>query len=99
MVLNPLSCFQRDTAKAKSAYQDFLTLWKDADPDIPILKEAKAEYAKLQSQEKSCLLAHCLPIRGQQSEIGIYQQQPFRDTANSIASLTCWFYRRRILLQ
>ena len=37
-----------DTAKAKSAYQNFLTLWKDADPDIPILKEAKAEYAKLQ---------------------------------------------------
>jgi eukaryotic-like serine/threonine-protein kinase len=37
-----------DTAKAKSAYQDFLTLWKDADPDIPTLKEAKAEYAKLQ---------------------------------------------------
>jgi eukaryotic-like serine/threonine-protein kinase len=29
-------------------YQDFLTLWKDADPDIPILKQAKAEYAKLQ---------------------------------------------------
>jgi serine/threonine protein kinase/Tfp pilus assembly protein PilF len=39
---------QGDTAKAKSAYKDFLTLWKDADPDIPILKEAKAEYAKLQ---------------------------------------------------
>jgi eukaryotic-like serine/threonine-protein kinase len=38
---------QGDTAKAKSAYQDFLTLWKDADPDIPILKQAKAEYAKL----------------------------------------------------
>jgi eukaryotic-like serine/threonine-protein kinase len=37
-----------DTAKAKTAYQDFLTLWKDADSDIPILKEAKAEYAKLQ---------------------------------------------------
>ena len=37
-----------DTAKAKAAYQDFFTLWKDADPDIPILKEAKAEYAKLQ---------------------------------------------------
>jgi hypothetical protein len=36
-----------DTAKAKAAYQDFLTLWKGADPDIPILKEAKAEYAKL----------------------------------------------------
>jgi tetratricopeptide (TPR) repeat protein len=39
---------QGDTAKAKTAYQDFLTLWKDADPDIPILKQAKAEYAKLQ---------------------------------------------------
>ena len=38
---------QGDTAKAKAAYQDFLTLWKDADPDIPILKKAKAEYAKL----------------------------------------------------
>jgi len=37
-----------DTAKARRAYQDFLALWKDADPDIPILKEAKAEYAKLQ---------------------------------------------------
>jgi len=37
-----------DSAKAKAAYQGFLTLWKDADPDIPILKEAKAEYAKLQ---------------------------------------------------
>jgi len=39
---------QGDTAKAKTAYQDFLALWKDADPDIPILKEAKAEYEKLQ---------------------------------------------------
>jgi hypothetical protein len=37
-----------DTTKAKSAYQDFLTIWKDADPDIPMLKQAKAEYAKLQ---------------------------------------------------
>jgi hypothetical protein len=34
--------------KARTAYQEFLTLWKDADPDIPILREAKAEYAKLQ---------------------------------------------------
>jgi len=39
---------QDDTAKARAAYQDFLTLWKDADPDIPILKQAKAEYAKLE---------------------------------------------------
>jgi len=37
-----------DETKAKSAYQDFLSLWKDADPDIPIFKQAKAEYAKLQ---------------------------------------------------
>jgi eukaryotic-like serine/threonine-protein kinase len=36
-----------DKAKAQTAYQDFLALWKDADPDIPILQQAKAEYAKL----------------------------------------------------
>ena len=39
---------QGDAAKARGAYEDFLALWKDADPDIPVLKEAKAEYAKLQ---------------------------------------------------
>ncbi len=39
---------QGDTTKAKAAYQDFLALWKDADPDIPVLKQAKAENAKLQ---------------------------------------------------
>jgi tetratricopeptide (TPR) repeat protein len=38
---------QGDTAKARAAYQDFLTLWKDADPDIPVLIAAKAEYVKL----------------------------------------------------
>jgi eukaryotic-like serine/threonine-protein kinase len=37
-----------NTAKARAAYQDFFALWKDADPDVPILKEAKAEYATLQ---------------------------------------------------
>ena len=37
-----------DKIKARSAYQDFLALWKDADPDIPVLKQAKAEYSKLQ---------------------------------------------------
>ena len=36
-----------DTSGARTAYQDFLALWKDADPEVPILKEAKAEYAKL----------------------------------------------------
>jgi tetratricopeptide (TPR) repeat protein len=38
----------QDKTKAKSCYEDFLTLWKDADPDIPVLDQAKAEYAKLQ---------------------------------------------------
>ena len=37
-----------DKRKAKTAYQDFLTLWKDADPDIPIFRDAKREYARLQ---------------------------------------------------
>jgi len=37
-----------DTAKAKAAYQHFFALWKDADLDVPILNEAKAEYARLQ---------------------------------------------------
>ena len=37
-----------DTAKARAAYQDFFALWKDADADVPILKEARTEYAKLQ---------------------------------------------------
>ena len=36
-----------DKAKARTAYQDFLLLWKDADADIPILKQAKSEYARL----------------------------------------------------
>ena len=39
---------QGDTAEAKAAYQEFLSIWKDADPDVPVLKQAKAEYAKLQ---------------------------------------------------
>jgi hypothetical protein len=38
---------QGDTAKALAIYKDFLALWQDAYPDIPIPKKAKAEYAKL----------------------------------------------------
>ena len=38
---------QGDSAKVKLAYQDFFALWKDADPDVPVLKAAKAEYEKL----------------------------------------------------
>ena len=37
-----------ETSKSRTAYQNFLALWKDADPDIPVLREAKAEYVKLQ---------------------------------------------------
>jgi tetratricopeptide (TPR) repeat protein len=40
---------QGETTKARTAYKDFLTLWKGADPDVPILKEAKTEYGKLQN--------------------------------------------------
>ena len=36
-----------DSAKARAAYQDFFALWEHADPDIPILKQVKAEYARL----------------------------------------------------
>jgi eukaryotic-like serine/threonine-protein kinase len=42
------SALAGDKAKAGRAYQDFLTLWKDADPDVPVLKQAQAEFAKLQ---------------------------------------------------
>jgi hypothetical protein len=38
---------QGDTARAKTGYQDFFAVWKDADPDVPILKTARAEYDKL----------------------------------------------------
>ena len=41
-----------DAAKAKTAFNDFFKLWKDGDSDIPILKEAKAEYTKLQGTEQ-----------------------------------------------
>jgi hypothetical protein len=36
-----------DSAKAKAAYQDFFTLWKDADPDTPVYQQAKADFAAL----------------------------------------------------
>jgi hypothetical protein len=36
-----------DSAKAKAAYQEFFSLWKDADADVPVLKQARAEYGKL----------------------------------------------------
>jgi hypothetical protein len=44
---DPIGALAGDKTKARSAYQDFLTHWKDADPDIPILKKAQAEHANL----------------------------------------------------
>ena len=38
---------QGDAPKARAAYQDFFAFWKDADPDVPLLRQAKAEYGKL----------------------------------------------------
>jgi tetratricopeptide (TPR) repeat protein len=46
--LGRASAITGDAAKARIAYQDFFNLWKDSDPDIPVLKQAKAEYARLQ---------------------------------------------------
>ena len=48
LYLGRVYAMQGDTPEAKVAYQNFLTLWKDADPDTPSLKQAKAEYSKLQ---------------------------------------------------
>lgn len=41
---------QSDTARTRAAYKDFLALWKDADPDVPLLKQAKAEYVRLKGE-------------------------------------------------
>ena len=41
-----------NTAKAEAAYQDVLTIWKDADSDLPVINQARAEYAKLQQAKK-----------------------------------------------
>ncbi len=46
--LGRAQALQGNTAQAKSAYQDFFAAWKDADPDLPVLKQARAEYEKLQ---------------------------------------------------
>jgi len=57
---------QGDSTKARAAYQDFFTLWKDADPEIPILKQAKAEYADLLQGWDLSHLNHCrLKIRAE----------------------------------
>lgn len=50
--LGRAAALQGDSAKARKAYEDFFALWKDADPDLPILIEAKKEYEKLSSEKK-----------------------------------------------
>jgi serine/threonine protein kinase/DNA-binding winged helix-turn-helix (wHTH) protein/tetratricopeptide (TPR) repeat protein len=52
MQLARVQVMMGDKAAARNSYQDFLTLWKDADPDIPIYRQAKAEYAKLRRKEE-----------------------------------------------
>lgn len=52
-----------DKDAARKSYQNFLTLWKDADPDIPIYKQAKAEYAKL---NKPPAIIRQLPVKSSQ---------------------------------
>ena len=52
-----------DTAKARAAYQDFFALWKDADPDVPILKEAKGGIREAAIAQKNLFLVACsLPM-------------------------------------
>jgi len=60
--------------RALAAYRDFLILWKDADPDIPILKQAKAEYAKLHYQALAQPCAICSPFYGLMSASAIYRK-------------------------
>ena len=57
MLGTPATVFHADAARVRAlaAYEDFLAVWKDANPDIPILKAAKAEYAKLQYCQNSGL--------------------------------------------
>jgi serine/threonine protein kinase/tetratricopeptide (TPR) repeat protein len=67
---------QGDASKARAAYQAFLALWKDADPDVPILKEAKAEYAKLGLPTSSHLI--------RQKEIGALESRVTGGSPTSI---------------
>lgn len=59
-----------DAVKARAAYTNFLTLWKDADSDIPILKQAKTEYAKLQYLRVHSCVSFCLRVRVSDDRIG-----------------------------
>lgn len=81
-----------DTAEAKAAYQHFLTLWKDYDPDVPIFKQAKAEYAKmlrswndgqceavdLCRNQAVAPIENCRPgrVKAHANELGKYLQPP-----------------------
>jgi predicted Zn-dependent protease len=56
---------QGDTTKARAAYQEFLTIWKDADPDVPILKQAQTEYSKLKITKARCYLGRSFLDHGQ----------------------------------
>jgi len=51
-----------DASKARAAYQDFFALWKGADPDIPVLKQAKKEYARLKCPSMSGDFCHIFSL-------------------------------------
>jgi hypothetical protein len=63
--------------RALAAYKDFLTLWKDADPDIPILKQAKAEYAKLQWNFVGRFF---LPVDGEGRALAVFVPFPHQNS-------------------
>jgi Tfp pilus assembly protein PilF len=63
---------QGNTTKARAAYEDFLALWKDADPDVPILSEAKAEYAKLQRSCASSRFQYTAGVKHDESQRDLF---------------------------
>ena len=64
------SAFAGDTAKARRAYQGFFELWKDADSDVPVLKQAKTEYARLQWPGETPSQSERLRIPGESGATG-----------------------------
>ncbi len=80
-----------DKVKAKSAYHDFLTLWKDADPDIPILKQAKADYANLKPAVASPVRAssHRHADRAMPREIWVRKHPALLSSAVKLREVAC----------
>jgi len=67
---------------AQSSYQEFLTLWQDADPDLPVYREAKAEYAKLQRGSVAAVAS----LRRQPAELKFNRLTRHQDSASRLIS-------------